>query len=101
MISSVTLYPKSMDANQIEQHITTQLIPSLKKAPGFIVAKASDGHLMSPAGPPDYSKVVEFSFETLEDFYAWTQSGTEDQEGLKDQMIKAGVVMLFYEEKTL
>lgn len=101
MITSITLYPKTMDADQIEQQISSQLIPSLKKAQGFVGAKASDGHLMSPAGPPDYSKVVEFSFETLEDFYAWTQSGTEDQEDLKDQMIKAGVVMLFYEEKTL
>ena len=73
MITSITLYPKSMGADQIEQQISSQLIPSLKKAPGFIAAKASEGHLMSPAGPPAYSKVVEFSFETLEDFYAWTQ----------------------------
>ena len=100
MITSLTLYPKTMDPEQIEQHISTILLPSLKKAPGFIGMKASEGHLMSPAGPPDYSKVVVFSFETLEEFYAWTQSGDAQEEG-KDQMIEAGVVMIFYEEKSL
>lgn len=100
MIKSISLFPKSIDPDQVEEFISTVMIPSLKKAPGFIAAKASEGHLMSPAGPPDYSKVFEFSFETLEDFYAWTQS-SEDQEEAKNQLIKDGVVMIFYEEKSL
>jgi hypothetical protein len=100
MITAITLFPKSMDIDQIEEFISSNMIPSLTKAPGFLHVKTSEGHLMSPAGPPDYSKVLEFSFQTLEDFYAWTQA-SEEQPEVKDQMIKDGVVMLFYEEVTL
>lgn len=100
MITALTLFPKSADLEQAEEFLSMVMIPSLKKAPGFLTVKASEGHLMSPAGPPDYSKVVEFTFDTLENFYAWTQS-SEDQQEVKTQMIQDGVVMIFYEEKTL
>ena len=100
MITSITLFPKSVDLEQVEGFLSAVMIPSLKMAPGFLAVKVSDGHLMSPAGPPDYSKVVEFSFDNLENFYAWTQS-SEAQQDIKDQMIKDGVVMIFYEEVSL
>ncbi len=100
MITALTLFPKSMDLDQIEDLLSNVMLPSLKKAPGFLNLRASDGHLMSPAGPPDFSKVVEFSFDTLENFYAWSQSSEEQQE-VKDQMIKNRVVMIYYEEKSL
>ncbi|MEJ2759082.1 MAG: hypothetical protein P8046_11430, partial [Anaerolineales bacterium] len=95
MITALTLFPKSMELNQVEEFLFNVMIPSLKNAPGFLAGKASEGHLMSPAGPPDYTKVVEFSFDTLENFYAWSQS-SEDQQQVKDQMIQDGVVMIFY-----
>ena len=100
MITAITLFPKSLNLEQVESFISSVMIPSFKNAPGFISARASEGHLMSPAGPPDYVKVVEFSFETLEDFYAWTQY-SEEQKVAKNQLIEDGVVMIFYEEKTL
>lgn len=100
MITALTLFPKSMDLDQIEDLLSNVMLPSLKKAPGFLTVKASGGHLMSPAGPPDYAKVLEFSFDTLENFYAWTQS-SEDQQEVKNKMIQDGVVMIFYEEKSL
>ena len=100
MITSITLFPKSVDLDEMEEFLSGVMIPSLKKALGFLAVKASDGHLMSPAGPPDYAKVVEFSFDTLENFYAWTQS-SEEQQDIKNQMIEDGVVMIFYEERPL
>ena len=100
MITAITLFPKSIDLDQVEELISTVMVPSLKGAPGFLTAKVSEGHLMSPAGPPDYAKVLEFSFDTLENFYAWSQS-SQDQQEVKDQMIKDRVVMIFYEEASL
>jgi len=100
MITALTLFPKSVDLDQVEELISTIMVPSLKNAPGFLAVKVSDGHLMSPAGPPDYAKVLEFSFNNLENFYAWSQS-SEDQQEIKDQMIKDRVVMIFYEEMPL
>ena len=56
---------------------------------------------MSPAGPPSYSKVVETTWESLEDFMAWVQNQTPEMQADKDFMIKNGAVLLFYEVKDI
>ena len=52
---------------------------------------------MSPGGPPSYSKVIEASFETLEDMMTWVQ--TPAAQAQKEVMVEKGVVMLYFEVK--
>ena len=70
LIHSITLIPKSMDPQRVDDTLSN-LIPAFKQAQGLHSLKISEGHLMSPGSPPAYSKVIEASFKSLEDFMAW------------------------------
>lgn len=100
MISSITLFPKSIDPPKIEE-IVSRIISSMKSTSGLKKIKMSDGDLMSPGGPPSYSKVVKTTWESLEDFLAWAQNQTPEMQADKDFMIKNGAVLLFYEVKDI
>ena len=73
MIHSLTLFPKSFNPGKVDELVSKQNL-SMKAANGFLSLIESDGHLMSPGGPPAYSKVLESSWESLEDFMAWVES---------------------------
>lgn len=100
MISSITLFPKSIDSQKIED-IISRMVSSTKSMSGLKIIKVSDGNLMSPGGPPSYSKVVETTWESLEHFMAWAQNQTPEMQADKDFMIKNGAVLLFYEVKEI
>lgn len=95
MIKAISLFPKSIDSEWLDEYLGSEMAPSLKKMPGFQSIKFSKGDLMSPAGPPAYSKVVEFTFDSLENFMAWAQSSTAQME--KDNIIRNGTILLYYE----
>jgi hypothetical protein len=67
----------------------------LKQAHGFRSLKQSEGDIMSPMGPPPYSKVIEVSFDSQEDVYAFAQSA-KAQSG-KDDLKSLGALMLIYD----
>jgi hypothetical protein len=94
MINVLTLFPKSADLKAIEDFISSQMIPTLKQVHGLRSLKLSVGDLMSPV-PPAYSKVVEASFDSMDDWWANTQ--TPEAQAEKEFMISVGCVMLFYE----
>jgi hypothetical protein len=98
MINSLTLLPKSIDPERLDDLIS-KLIPSMKQANGLLELKVSEGPLMSPGGPPSYSKVIEASWESLEDIMAWAQTSAAQDD--KDFMIESGAILLFYEVKDL
>jgi len=101
LIQFITLYPKSIDLEWIDKNIT-ELAVSFGKAPGFRSMNISDGDIMSPAGPTAYSKVVETTFESLEDFMGWVQSPwsqSPEQQAVKNFMIEKDAIMLFLEVK--
>ena len=100
MISSITLFPNSIDSQKIED-IVSRTISSMKSASGLNTIKMSDGDLMSPGGPPSCSKVMETTWESLEDFMAWAQNQTPEMQADKDFMINNGAVLLFYEVKDI
>jgi len=60
--------------------------------------KISAGDLMSPGGPPPYAKIVEASFDSLNDVMAVVQSQTQDA---RDQMKALGALILMYEVNEL
>ena len=100
MISSIALFPKSMNPEKIEELLSKQAA-SMKAANGLQSLKESDGHLMSPGGPPEYSKVLESSWDSLENFMAWVSSQKPEDNADKDFMLENGAVLLFYEVKEL
>jgi heme-degrading monooxygenase HmoA len=100
MIASLTLYPNSIEPGKLEALVSKQ-IESMKKAKGLQGIKASKDHLMSPGGPPAYAKVLETTWESLEDFMAWAQSQTPEAHAEKDFLIENGAVLIFYEVEVL
>ena len=99
MINVLTLFPKSTDPKAIDDFISSQMIPTFQQSQGLHSLKLSVGDLMSPAGPPAYSKVVEASFESMDDW--WTNVQTPAAQAQKDFLKNMGCVMLFYEVNEL
>ena len=100
MISSITLFPKSIDSKKVEDIISKQ-ITSMKSASGLKTLRVSNDNLMSPGGPPSYSKVVETTWDSLEDFMAWGQNQSPEMQAEKEFLIKNDAILLFYELKDL
>ncbi len=99
MINVLTLFPKSTDSKALDDFISSQMIPTLKQAHGLRSLKLSVGDLMSPVGPPAYSKVVEASFDSLDDWIANIQSPAAQAQ--KDFLKSIGCVMLLYDVNEL
>ena len=95
MINVLTLFPKSTDPKALDDYISSQMIPALKQAHSLRSLKLSVGDLMSPVGPPAYSKVVEASFDSMDDWWAYVQ--TPAAQAGKDFLKSIDSAMLFYE----
>ena len=94
MITVLALFPSSIE-NNILNDLSARTTNALRTAEGLRSIKVSEGDVMSPGGPPPYSKVVEASFDSLESFMAWVQTPSAQDD--KEQMMSNGVVMIFYE----
>ena len=96
MVNTLALFPISMETEKMEELLSSQ-ISSMKKAEGVMSIRVSEGHLMSPGGPPSFSKVLESSWSSLEALMSWVQSQTPADNVAKDYMLESGVVLLYYE----
>ena len=94
MINVLFLFPKSADLKTLDDFISNKFIPGVKQANGLRSLKLSAGDLMSPGGPPPYSRVVEASFDSLDEFMA---SVPPDGQPEKEYMKSLGTLILFYE----
>jgi hypothetical protein len=95
MVNVLMLFPKSADLKAVDDFSPTD--DSIKQAHGFRSLKQSEGDIMSPMGPPPYSKVIEISFDSLEDVVAYGQS-PKAQSG-KQYLKSLGAIMLIYEAR--
>jgi hypothetical protein len=93
MVHILILFPKSADAQALNQFFSS--VDLLTQAHGFRSIKQSEGDIMSPLGPPPYSKVIEVSFDSHEDVFAYAQSA-EAQAG-KEFLKSLGGLMLIYD----
>lgn len=98
MIKAISLFPNDADADVVDA-LLNALVSSLKQTPGVQSILTNQGFLMSPGGAPAYSKVVEFTFDSLENMMAWTQS--EAAQSQKQQMSSIKPVMLYFEVEEL
>jgi hypothetical protein len=96
MVRLQVLFPKSTDSQTLSRFLSTADV--IKQAHGFRSLRQSEGEIMSPLGPPPFSKVVEISFDSHEDVMAFAQSNP--LEG-KDHLKSLGVVMLIYDVSDL
>jgi hypothetical protein len=98
MIHVLTLFPNTIGQEELD-NILSKIMPAFKEADGLRSIKTSAGHIMSPGGPPPYSKVIEASFESLELFMGWVES--PEAQSTKDLFVGSGIVRLFYEVNDL
>jgi len=98
MIKAITLFPSDAEAAVVDA-MMNDIVSLLKQTPGVQSITTNQGYLMSPGGAPAYSRVVEFTFDSLENMMSWTQS--QAAQAQKQQMSSLNPVMLYFEEKDL
>ena len=99
MIHFIALFPKSIDLHIVDRYISG-LNKSLKEVDGLLSLTLSDGDLMSPGGPPEYSTVLEATFDSLENFMGWAGSPwvqSPEAQADKNFMMENGAVLIFFE----
>ena len=99
MINVLFLFPKSTDLKTLDDFISNSFIPVVKQARGLRSLKLSAGDLMSPGGPPPYSRVVEASFDSLDELMAHVQS--PEAQPSREYLKSLGTLILFYEVSEL
>ena len=73
MIRALSLIPNTIKEKKRDQ-LAEKMIHAIQQADGLRSLSVNEGHIMSPGGPPPYAKVIEASFDSLEDFMAWVQT---------------------------
>jgi uncharacterized protein (TIGR02118 family) len=92
MVHSLILFPKSTDAQVLDRFFSSRDL--LKQAHGVRSLKESEGDIMSPMGPSPYSKVIEVTFDSHEDVFAFAQSA-EAQAGKEDLKSLGGLILIY------
>ena len=94
MIRVLALFPNTLEANEVDA-ILPKIITTFKEGKGLLSLNVSDGQLMSPDGPPAYSRVLEATFDSLDLFMAWAQSPEAEADNVLFE--GKGIVRIFYE----
>ena len=97
MIRVLSLIPNTIEENKRDQ-IVGKMIHAIQQADGLRSLYVSEGHIMSPGGPPPYSKVLEASFDSLEDFMTWVQNPASQAD---KEEIMSNMVGIYYEVKEI
>jgi hypothetical protein len=90
------LFPRSAQSNSLDDFIDTTFAPGLRQAGGAQSVTVSAGELMSPAGPPPYSRVVEATFESLVDVLAAVEAPSA--QSARQHLRDLGTLILTFEE---
>lgn len=95
MIHVLTLFPQSIDGEEVDEFLKDQVLPNLTDVPGLRSVRFSKGQMMSPGGPPVFAKVLEYEFGSLQEMMDWAQGSSAC--AIKEQLEAYGAVLLFYE----
>jgi hypothetical protein len=99
MINNLILFPKSANTEAVDRFVADVLAPALKAAKGLRSLRSSEGPLMGPGGPTPYTRIVEASFDSLDDMV--TFGGSQPAKDTAEQMQILGGLILFYEVSEL
>lgn len=94
MLQEVILFPKTDDVEAVDRFIEKYIIPAHQAAPGCRSLTVNREPLMSPFGPPAYSRVIVVTLDSLKDMMAI--SGSELIESSKGETPE-GMQVVFYE----
>jgi len=97
MINILFLFPTSADPKVLDDLISNTLIPRLKTAKGLLSLTMSEGQIMGRSAPP-YSRIVEASFDTIENLMA---TAPADGTPGKEQFDNLGGLFFSYDVKDL
>lgn len=70
MVQEIILFPKTDDVAALDRFIETYVIPAHEQAPGCRSFTINREPLMSPFGPPPYSRVIVATLESIQDVMA-------------------------------
>lgn len=99
MIKVLFFFPKSIAADEFDVFLAKGFIPTVRQAPGLRSLQVSSGDLMSPGGPPPYARVIEASFDSLEEMMAHVFS--PDNQDNREQMKAFAAQIIYYEVEDL
>jgi hypothetical protein len=99
MIHNLILFPRSADSDAVNSCVADVLAPALKPAKGLRSLTVSEGPLMGPGGPAPYSKVVQATFESLDDVIAF--GGSAAAASTAEPLSALGGLIVFYEVRDL
>ena len=94
MLQEVILFPQTDDIDAVDRFIETYIVPAHRNSPGCRAFTINREPLMSPFGPPPYSRVFVATLGSLQDMMAI--GGSDLIQSSKDQTPE-GMQIVFYE----
>jgi uncharacterized protein (DUF1330 family) len=94
-IRALILFPKSTSPSEVEAYLSSQLLPTVKRAGGVRSVVVSSGDMMAAGGPPPYAKVVEVTFASIHDVMAMVNA--PENQAMKAGARTLGALILMYE----
>ena len=70
MLQEIILFPKTDEVDAIDRFIETYILPAHRQSPGCHSLTINREPLMSPFGPPPYSRVIVATLGSIEDMMA-------------------------------
>ena len=95
MVKVLFLFPRTADLAELEDFLQTVFVPGLSEAPEVRSVRASHGDVMSPGGPPPYSRIVEAEFGSLGDVIANVEA--PDAQPVRQRIRDFGALVLMYD----
>jgi hypothetical protein len=95
VVNVLFLFPSSADRVALDEFISSTFAPGLRQASGCRSVTVSTGDLMSPGGPPPYSRVVEAAFDELPDVIGAVEAPGAQPARL--HLRELGTLVLMYE----
>ena len=94
MLDVLMLFPASSDAMEVDA-VLDRLRTEWKDAPGLQSFRTSQGPIMSPGAPPQYSSALEATFDSLEAFMA--QVPGPDRAEQRQALDRVAPLIMFFE----
>jgi hypothetical protein len=94
MLDVLMLFPSSAEAAAIDDFVT-RFLPEIRQADGLHSLRVSKGDLMSRGGRPPYSRVIELSFESLDNWMGWVMA--PQRFGKLEEFARVEPLIMFFE----
>lgn len=94
MLQVVFHLPKTDDLDAMDEFIATYVIGALQSSPGYRGHTVNTAPLMSPFGPPPWSRIVVGTLNSLQDMMA---IGGSDLIQKNQDKMPEGMQIVFYE----